>query len=252
MLDGMKTAAQGMLSMMAKQDVTSQNLANVSTPGYRKDTILISSFTDVLDQELAYEGYMQSGVSSAPNTGMKTYTASYFNQGTLSMTDRSCDLALDDLGKGFFTVETKEGKQFTRNGNFRLKDGYLVTADGSKLLGKKGPIKVSSADFKVDDKGRVFDGDKQVNELLISTFDDNRLLTKSGYGNFKPVKEIKEKILDNVSVKQGYLEMANVNVLSEMVEMMSTMRAFEAGQKVMQSEDQALSKSANEVGKVRG
>lgn len=250
MLDGMKFAAEGMLFMAAKQDVTAMNLANVSTPGYRKDTLLVSSFTDILDQELASEGFMQSGVTSGASSAMTQRTASFFTQGNLKQTGRSLDLALEDGGKGFFTLQTADGIQFTRNGNFRYQDGYLVSADGSKLLGRGGPIQISGSNIKVDADGKVWSGEKLVDQLLISTFDDLGILKKAGGGNFQATTGA--KVFTDYKIRQGSLEMSNVNVIKEMVDMMAIMRAFEAGQKVLQAEDQALGKATSEMGRVRG
>lgn len=250
MLDGMKLAAEGMLSMAAKQDITAMNLANVSTPGFRRDTLLVSSFTDILDQELAYEGFMQSGVSTGYASGLENTSATYFTQGNLKQTDRAYDLALEDGGKGFFTLQTQDGIQFTRNGNFRYKDGFLVAADGSKLLGKKGPVQIKGSDFKVDVAGNIIVEGKIIDQILITTFDNVNSLKKVGYGNF--VATTGAKASGDYRIRQGYLEMSNVNVVKEMVDMMATMRAFEAGQKVLQAEDQALGKSTSEIGRVRG
>lgn len=251
MLDGMKMATQGMLAMSAKQDVIANNLANVGTAGFRKDTFLVSSFSQVLDKAVSVnDGYMQAGGELETNTGFAPGTATYFSQGSLKETGNNFDLALDDNGKGFFTVQTQEGIKFTRNGSFRLSSsGYLVTQDGSFVLGQHGPIKLAGDSFAVTNDGAVKVNEKDVDRLLITTFADTRGLQKQGDTNFvsrggaTPAKDF--------FIKQGYLEMANVNAVKEMVDMMTVMRTYEANQKVLQSQDQMLGKSANEIGKLR-
>lgn len=256
MLEGMRMATQGMLAMMAKQDVVANNLANVGTTGYRKDTLLVSSFSDVLNREMGFTGtdtqggYMPVG-GGIESTGMLfTQTATHYAQGSLKATDNNFDLALDDNGKGFFTIQSPEGIKFTRNGAFRLSTtGYLITADGSFVLGQKGPIKVKGSNFEVTNEGVVKIEGKEVDRLLITSFTDTRVLQKVGDANF--VASSGGAVSGDYRIKQGYLEMANVNAVKEMVDMMTIMRAYEANQKILQTQDQMLAKSTNEVGKVR-
>ncbi|MCL5774046.1 MAG: flagellar hook-basal body protein [Firmicutes bacterium] len=256
MLEGMKMATQGMLAMMAKQDVVANNLANVGTTGYRKDTLLVSSFNDVLNKEMGFTGtdtqggYMPVGGGIESSGGLFTQTATHYAQGSLKATDNNFDLALDDNGKGFFTIQSPDGIKFTRNGAFRLSTtGYLITADGSFVLGQKGPIKVKGTDFKVNNDGEVIVGDKGIDKLLITSFADTRVLQKVGAANF--VASSGGAVSGDCKIQQGYLEMANVNAVKEMVDMMTIMRAYEANQKILQTQDQMLGKSTNEVGRVK-
>lgn len=262
MLEGMKMANQGMLAMQQQQDVISNNLANVGTAGYRKEVMDVEAFSSVIERQMkkvgnvelpqlpgkSQNGFLQ--VSGGLESRGMLYTSSRtsYSQGSLKMTGNKFDMALDDNGKGFFTVRGKDGIQFTRNGSFRLStDGHLVTADGSRVLGQKGPIRIEGSDFSVTNEGVVKVGDKEIDRFLITEFTDPSEVRKFGESNF--VAEQGFKVSNNFQLKQGYLEMANVNAVKEMVDMMKTMRAFEANQKVLQTEDQAIKKSVNEVGK---
>jgi flagellar basal-body rod protein FlgG len=255
MLDGMKIATQGMLAMMAKQEVIANNLANVGTAGFQKDTMLVSSFNDVLKKEMAFRGsdeeggYFQAGGAAEAKGELFYRNATMFSQGSLKETGNSFDLALDDNGKGFFTIQSQEGLKFTRNGSFRLSpSGHIVTQDGSLLVGQKGPINVRGQSFSVSNEGIVSVDGREVDRLLITTFDNRNGLTKVGDNNF--VAAGAGSVSSDFRVKQGFLEMSNVNVVKEMVDMLSIMRAYEANQKILHAEDQVLGK-ASEIGKVR-
>lgn len=262
MLEGMKMATQGMIAMQQQQEIIANNLANVGTAGFRKEVMDVESFSAVIERQMkrvghtelpqlpgkSQGGYLQ--VSGGPEAMNQLYTSSRtsHSQGALKMTGNQFDMALDDNGKGFFTVKSESGVQFTRNGAFRLgTDGHLVTADGSKVMGHKGPIKIEGTEFSVTNEGVVKVGEKEIDRFLITEFTDPSAVSKYGDNNF--TAEYGFRISDNFQMKQGYLEMANVNAVLEMVQMMNTMRAFEANQKVLQTEDQAVKKSINEVGK---
>jgi flagellar basal-body rod protein FlgG len=248
MMQGMKMATQGMMSLQQQQEVLSNNLANVGTAGFRKDVMEVSSFSQVLDTQMEQAGYMpvSGGMDIQGMLSVSTHTSNA--QGALKMTGSSFDMALDDNGKGFFTVQSGNGIRFTRNGSFRLStDGYLVSQDGSRVMGNKGPIRLDGKEFQVNDRGVISVNGREVDRFLITEFSDPKFLKKDGTNNF--VGQEGFRVSNDFSVKQGYLEMANVNVVKEMVDMMQVMKAFEANQKVLQAQDNVLKKSVNEVGK---
>ena len=259
MMDGMKMATQGMMSMQQQHEMIANNLANVGTAGYRKEVMDVESFSAVIEKQMKQVGNIElpgkpAGgflqVSGGMDMKGMLYTSSRTSnaQGSLKMTGNQFDMALDDNGKGFFTIQGKDGISFSRNGSFRLgTDGFLVTADGSKVLGQKGPIKLQGTEFQVTNEGVVKVGEKEIDRLLITEFTDQSALQKHGDNKFKANGGF--RVSTDFRVKQGYLEMSNVNAVKEMVDMMKTMRAFEANQKILQAEDQALKKSVNEVGK---
>lgn len=260
MMDGMKMATQGMMSMQQQHEMIANNLANVGTAGYRKEVMDVESFSSVIEKQMKQvgnielpgkpvNGFLQ--VSGGMDMQGMLYTSSRTStaQGALKMTGNQFDMALDDNGKGFFTIQGKEGISFTRNGSFRLgTDGCLVTSDGSKVLGQNGPIKISGSEFQVTNEGVVKVGEKEIDKFLITEFTDESALRKDGDSQFKASSGF--RVSNNFQLKQGYLEMSNVNAVKEMVDMMKTMRAFEANQKILQTQDQALKKTVSEIGKV--
>lgn len=265
MMDGMKMATQGMLSMSLKQDLIANNLANVSTAGYKKESIGFTSFTEVMNREMGaingpvqQTGYMEKVGGMDVDGGLYASSATHFSQGSLKETGDPFTLALDDNGRNFFVVKGNDGEvRFTRNGSFRLdSQGHVRTSDGSMLMGVDGsgnkvPIKVAEGkSFVVDADGTVKIDNKPAYKLLVAGVPDTKSLHKKGEAMFQ-YQGTDIRYGTDFRVNQGYIEMSNVNVVKEMVEMMSVMRTFEANQKLLQTEDQMLRKAANETGKVR-
>ena len=255
MLDGFKSATQGMMAMSVKQDVIANNLANASTVGFRKEGLVISSFTDIMDREV--EGMEQtssetvSGHQLQTKTDLQHRSSTYLSQGALKETGSSFDLALDDNGKGMFTIKTSRGIEFSRSGKFRLNnEGFLVTPDGSQLMGHNGPIKATGNEFKVSDDGTVSVDGKKVDQILVSIVEDTGDMKRAGSTAFQTGTP-NVRASKDFRIKQGFLEMSNVNALQEMVGLMQVMRNFEANQKALSANDQRLQKAVSELGRVR-
>lgn len=252
MLDGMRMATEGMLQMSVRQDVVTNNLANVGTAGYRRESLVIESFSDVINREMTNKGEVTNYNSSENRGGVRHYSATHSAQGALKESGNAFDLALDDNGKAFFTLQGANGEmKFTRGGNFKLhSSGHLVASDGSMVMGQRGPIKASGSDFKVQDDGTVVVDGKEVDRLLISSIEDPKAMERKDGASFS-VGTPTVVAAKDFRVKQGFVEQANFNALTEMVELMQTMRNFEANQKALQSHDQRLQKTVNELGRVR-
>ncbi len=258
MLDGMKMAAQGMMTQSAKQDIITNNLANVGTAGFRKESANITSFTQILDREVGgMDGMTQSSheISTAPGMSisgsLQTGSVTHNAQGSLKETGNPFDLALDDNGRGFFTIQGKDGSiRFTRAGNFHLAtNGQLVTADGSAVMGHRGPIKLTGDNFEVSNDGVISCDGKPVDRVLVSVFDNTQQLKRTGDNQFAVDGGV--RATTDFQLKQGYVEQANVNAINEMVDMMMVMRNYEANQKVLKSHDETLQKTVNDLGRVR-
>lgn len=261
MYDGIRKATMGLEALNLKQDVLLNNLANVGSTGYRKENMIFSSFSEVLEKEMTMNPnptkpsneYMQAGVGLETDGMLFKRTHTTFAQGSLKNTGSQFDLALDDNGKGFFTIQTDKGLAFTRAGSFRLDNkGYLVTQDGSYLMGHKGKIHLGGSNMEVTNDGLVKVDGNIIDKLLVTEFSDNigdRGLKHMGDNKF--VALAGGKVATQSYVKQGFLEMANVNAITTMIDLMTTMRAYEANQKTLQAEDKMIQKTTGETGKVR-
>lgn len=253
--EGMERATQGMIAMRAKQEVVANNLANANTVGFQRDGMVVGSFAETLHgamgyspQEMLQSGFAPAGMTKNGGTNIYYRTYTQFAQGSLKNTGHPFDLAIE--GDGFFSVQTRYGIRFTRNGSFGLNgEGALVTKDGSLVLGEKGIIKIKGSEFKVDDNGAILVDGKKVDNIRMVKFEDLRKLKKSGESYY--IADAAAEPSPNAKVRQGFLESANINTVREMVDMLAIMRSFEASQKLLQAEDQMLQKTVNETGRTK-
>jgi flagellar basal-body rod protein FlgG len=279
----MYTGASGMRAQQVRLDAVSNNLANIDTNSYKRDVTSFKAFSELLlrrmDSDGVYHHPFGTG-DAAPIVGKlglgvevnELFTC--FDQGAMKETQSDFDVALD--GGGFLTVATPYGERYTRNGTFILgKEGYLETKEGYPVLGENGPIRVKANNFQIDKEGRVwvnaaypdepdlFVG-RQNNEweetVLLDTLKiveflnaGERWLQKQGSSFYRethlsgPAYIIPEG--ERPKVLQGFLEAANVNPVTEMVQMIEINRAYEANQKVIQTEEQALGTLINQGAK---
>lgn len=263
MLKGLYTAYSGMINEQNRMDVLTNNLANSATTGYKSEGATSQSFDALLAYRIKDEqdGYLGGVNIGRNNPGVKigeTYTS--FEQGSFRETGNTYDLALS--GEGFFTIEytNRAGEtstMYTRDGSFTLtKEGYLVTKDGDYVLGRgsngsSGHIQLDPTQPAViDTEGNIIQNDTVVAQLQITDFEDYNYLEHYGENFFQPVEgaEITES---SAKVQSGYLEASNVQVVREMVELISVTRQYESNQKILQAYDETLNISVNQIGKLQ-
>lgn len=266
MVKGLYTAYTGMIEEMRRMDVMTNNLANASTTGYKKEGAVNQSFDDQLaikikDTSEALPARKLGDVNLGVKVG-ETYRD--FSQGSFSVTDNPYDLALD--GEGFFAIEfrSKNGDtsiKYTRDGSFTVdRNGYLMTKDGDYVLNANGArntlggeanyVRVDpNQEVTIDRNGTVFQNNIRVAQIGIVDAEDYNYLEKYGENLFNLVPG--GRMIDsNAGVEQGCLEMSNVNVVTEMVDMITITRAYEANQKIITTIDGTLDKAVNTVGQV--
>lgn len=259
MVRGLYTSWTGMINEQKRLDVVSNNLANANTTAFKKQGVTLQSFDEQLAIKINDEtvAYRQEGIGDL-SLGVKigeTYTD--YSQGSLKQTGNTFDLALS--GEGFFTISmtNKNGEtstMYSRDGSFvTTKEGYLVTKDGNSVLSDNGqPILIPGADtaeVSIDQEGNIFANQNFVAKLGIVDFADKDYLSIYGENLYEAVDGA-TITPSNTSVMQGFLETSNVNVINEMVNMITITRAYETNQKLIQTIDGTLQKSVNEIGKV--
>lgn len=257
MVKGLYTAYTGMLNQQNKMDVISNNLANAAVTGYKKEGSTSQSFDTVLaykirDRSIGVHTQRIGGMNLGVKIG-ENYTD--YAQGPFKNTDNTYDLAIS--GKGFFCVQftNKAGvtsTKYTRDGSFTLNvNGYLVTKDGDYVLDNNGnrirldPLSTS----RIDENGTIFQNDRAVARIGLRDFEDYNYLEHYGENYYQPVNGYRFKNADG-QIIEGYLEASNVQVVQEMVEMISVTRTYESNQKVIQTIDSTLDKAVNQLGSV--
>jgi flagellar basal-body rod protein FlgF len=244
MIQGIYLASMGMTPLMDKQDQIANNLANINTTGFKQGNTFVKAFQKYLtnDQRQPFA-----------NSEIKT-DESYvdYSAGAMVKTDSRLDLYIQ--GNGFLTVMTPSGIRYTRNGNLSMdSEGFIVTGDGSKVMGKEGYIKIDKRyPVLISENGEILQEGMSKGMLRISDFTQPYKLLREGNSYFRPpsLEGSTVGLSTNFSIKQGYLEASNVNTIQNMVSMISTYRNFEADQKALYAQDETLDRAVNQVGKV--
>jgi flagellar basal-body rod protein FlgF len=222
------SAAQAAIRLDQKFDIIANHLANVATTGFKAENV---TFDD------HFRAHFQVDMA----------------QGTIEPTGNPLDLAIS--GEGFFKVRTPNGDRYTRNGAFTIdKEKYLVTQQGYRVLGEKGPIRLDGSNVAVDKNGQIEVDGTPTGKLKIVTFKDLENIQKEGGSLFlyKGKKGVAAEVTpQQMSVTQRALEQSNVSAVQEMCRMISTNRDFESFQKVIQNYDEMDTKAASDVGLVR-
>lgn len=240
LIRGLYTAAAGMVAQQTRLDVAANNLANAATPGYRADVAsagalpsqFIYRLNDTRGRIAALParpqpvGYLGTGTAVAQVTMLK-------KSGFYRQTGRELDFALQ--GDGYFVVATPAGERYTRNGSFQVNDrGQLTTDEGFLVLSRTG--------------GTIQAGDPDMAaSLAVVAAPADLELTKAGHNLLIAPAPLYPA---ETAVRQGVLEEANVSPVEAMVDLITAMRTYEAGQKAIQTQDQTLDKLINEVGRV--
>lgn len=257
MVRGLYTGYTGMINEQKRLDIISNNIANSATVGFKKEGVTNQSFDDVLtlkirDASVAYQDRAIGDMSLGVKIG-EVYTD--YGQGSLRETSNTYDLAVE--GKGFFAVNVVdengvESTKYTRDGSFkRTADGYIVDTDGNHLKSENGNLQIplDSANVRIDTDGSVFADNVYIDRIKTTDFEDYSYLKKFGDNMYEAVDGATE--MDGTGIiHQGFTEQSNINVVSEMVQMISITRAYEANQKVIQTVDGMLDNAVNSVGKV--
>jgi flagellar basal-body rod protein FlgG len=256
MLRALYSSAAGMQSQQTNLDVIANNLANVSTTGYKKNKV---EFQDLLYQNARSAGADQGAGNRLP-TGLQVghgsrlaATSKIFTTGELTQTGERLDVAIQ--GDGFFEVQMTDGSRaFTRDGAWKTNDvGQLTTNDGLPLQGFQ-PIPPGTTDISIAPDGTVTTkgaGGQQTFRVQIARFVNPSGLESLGGNLYRESEASGAAELGNAgengfgSLRQGYLEMSNVKVVEEMVNLIVAQRAYEVNSKAVQASDEMMQISNN-------
>lgn len=289
MLKGLYTAYTGMLNEQHRMDVLTNNLANATTNGFKKegttsqafDTVLAYKIKDLsepgnlprpmatnraIDQDEVNnplnEDYLQRRVrKTGLNLGVKigeNYVD--YSEGPIKETENPLDLALSD--RGFFVIEytNKAGEtstKYTRDGNFTMnRQGFLQTQDGDYVLDEDGRrIQLETElPVSINRNGDIIQDGDTIATIGVVDFEDYNYLERFGENYFQTIDGATQIDRDDMEtdtqIHAGYLEMANISVVTEMVNMITLQRQYESNQKVITTYDDTLEQAVNQNGKL--
>jgi flagellar basal-body rod protein FlgG len=236
MLEGLYSAAAGMAAQQQQLDAIGNDLANVSTTGYKTERV---AFSDLL-----YNKFDEAGTATTTGAGSNAQTiGASRTQGSIRETGDPLNLAIE--GEGYFQVTRANGQvALTRDGSFGVDaGGTLVSANGDRLDPPiKLPAGVSPEEVRISHDGTVTVGEKKLGQVKLVTVAAPDRLLADGNGEFVATTDSgAPTTLSTSSVKQGALEESNVDMAREMALMVSTQRAFQMSSTAIQNESQMMS-----------
>lgn len=244
MQQSMYSALFGALTQEHRLNVIANNLANVNTTGYKQDRM---AFKDVFVR-YAHDSIREPilNLRDKPLFPDPHYLAKNrialaqidFSQGSLRQTGNALDVAI--VGEGFFKVQAADGEQYySRDGSFHLNaEGLLVNMNEDLVMGQGGPVALPPGSrVEIDGTGNIRVDGALVDTLQVVGVDNPDGLEKVGNNHYraKAAGAVAEQAAPGVTVEQGYLEAPNVEVVTEMVNMIEVQRGFEAYTKLIQT-----------------
>ncbi len=257
------SAATGMKSLQMAIDTVANNLSNVNTAGFKRQRI---EFKDLLYEKLDFtdgEAGLGAPVNLELGHGvMPSATVRQFSQGSIAPTENDLDVAIQ--GEGFFEVVDPEGNLlYTRDGSFKFglteSGKRLVTSSGYLVQGVDGPIDLDGdySDISIDQSGIVsvkyYDSEDaeftQVGQLKRMKIANPAGMLSQGLNLYKTTAASGQAMLDEDAsagkMMQGYIESSNVQVVEEMINLITMQRAYEINSKAIQTSDQMLELANN-------
>lgn len=222
-------------ALSRQMEVIANNIANVSTPGFKGESVL---FAEMLQRTGTGEP-----LSFAQDRGSSRNTA----EGPLNATGNTLDFAIS--GEGYFTIQTDDGDRYTRSGRFQLDNqGRLVTADGNPILGASGqPIATRPGDgvIEVSRDGVVSGARGIIGRLEVVTFEDEQKLRKTAGGLYET--DERPTTSEDAEVIQGMIEQSNVEPVIEITRMITVMRSFNSAQTLLETEHERERKAIGSI-----
>lgn len=233
MLDAISASQLAMDMDQLKFQSISQNIANMNTPGFKKQAVEQMGFDEHLQPE------MSALISQTQPMQIKT-------QGSFSQTQNPKDLAIS--GDGYFQVQSDKGIFYTRRGDFTVNaQGELATATGEILLGQSGALRVHDNAFTVNAQGTLIISGQTLDKLNLVQFNQPQALRYLGNGLYQS-DETPTPCNGQTRILQGFIEQSNVKSIDEMMDMVKTSRHFEANQRIMRTADNLLATAINQLG----
>lgn len=214
--------------LMREMQIIANNVANISTTGFRQEGLLFSEFIR----------NMNDGTSLSMASARVHRTS--FDQGQLGQTGGQLDVAIE--GDGFFLIETPDGERLTRAGSFSPNSvGDLVTMDGLRVLDPGGaPIFIppNASNISIAPDGTISTEDRLVGQIAIVMPTDPEAMKRETGVMF--LAETGFEPLENGRMAQGFLESSNVDPILQMARMIEVQRAYELGQNFLKKEDERV------------
>ena len=250
MVKGFYNLTSGMLSQGRRLDVVANNMTNIATAGFKAEQYTDRTFDEVMAVRIGNK-------IKTPYLELPTYQAHIlapdhlytdFTQGAPEETNLPLDFCIQ--GEGFFAIQMEDGVAYTRAGSFTLdNEGYLCLSELGRVLDPEGnPIQLPTDKLTADRKGNLSteNGD-YLGTLGVYVFEDNQALERTPYGLFLGDGA---QATDEMTILHKWVERSNVNMVKEMVKMITTQRALQSAAQMSQIYDEVIKRAVNDIGRL--
>ncbi len=236
---GFYAACTALVSRTEALDTIANNLANVSTAGFRAEH---NNFSSVLANT---GGGSSTALDQAINNyGLLSGTTLDGTPGALQKTGNDLDVGIE--GPGYFVVQTANGPMYTRDGAFQVSSkGQLVTNTGDAVMGDKGVISIVPGNISISPDGTISSNGAVAGKLKVVEFPAGTELTSAG-NTYYSAPPNTATAATNSSVRQGMLESSNVNPIASMVELVNAQRSAEMMQRALSMFNSEMDKTATQ------
>ena len=250
MMKGFYNLTSGMLSQGRRLDVIANNMTNISTAGYKTEQYTDRTFDEVMVTRIGNK-------IKYPYETMETYQSHIlapdqlytdFTQGSYEETNLPLDFAI--VGEGFFAIDTGDGVAYTRAGSFTLDtEGYLCLSELGRVLDDAGnPIQLPTDKLTADSQGNLSTEDGEyLGTLGVYMFEDNQALERTPYGLFTGDGA---QLNEEATIMNKWVERSNVELVREMVDMITTQRALQSAAQMSQIYDEVIKRAVNDLGRI--
>lgn len=246
---GIYTLTSGMLTQQRKIDISSNNIANINTAGYKREQVVTSNFGNMLINKYKQNGIYEEATPINNVSVIRTIVENntIHSQGALEETGNMTDFAI--IGAGFFAIDENGQVLYTRNGSFNIdEEGYLVLEGAGRVQGESGDIYLGTDKFNFAEDGSITVDDEVVDKIAVYDFPDYNSLNKSGEGMF--ISGAQPDLVDYPVIAHKTVERSNVDVTEEVTGILSSQRALQTAAQALKIYDMVNDKAVNEIGRI--
>lgn len=246
---GLYALTSGMLTQQRKIDISSNNISNLNTAGYKKEQAVTTTFGNLLINKYKQDGIYEEStpLNSVSMIRIMEENNTIHSQGNLEETGSATDFAI--MGAGFFSINDNGNTFYTRNGSFNIdEEGYLALKNAGRVQGEYGDIYVGTDKFDFVDDGSIIVDDEVVDKIALYDFVDYNSLNKAGEGMLASAEE--PNLVESPKITNKTIERSNVDVTKEMTGLMSSQRALQTASQALKMYDLIQEKAVSEIGKL--
>ena len=232
------------MALKTRMNVIANNLANINTAGFKRDTVHMEEFRMPVAQMTELRGRDKALSYVHDRAVLNNMSA-----GSMKQSGNELDVAIN--GKGWFSINTPSGERYTRNGEFKLNnEGTLVTNDGFPVLGSGGPISFgpNETQITIARDGTISSSEGVKGQIRVVTFNEEQNLNKEGFNLFKIDEQ--PTPVEQPNLIQGMVEGSNVKPVLELTTMIETTRAYVNQAQLLKKSEELKTDAMNKLAQV--